>query len=389
MLGTLNIPVSSLGQNGSVKEYRGVPTTTQALEFTTVLDRLAEAATKALGCKGAVIRLRDRGGGHAEIARAYGLGQIFSDRVRPALSAPLIGERGVIGSLHVYGQRTCRFSEDDTALLKSIAAMGVVAIERTQACQTLEDLDRDKSQFVRIFTHELRSPVQVTSSLLNVLGQGYVGDLSERQADLVERARRRVKFLEILIDDLLDLAAGKAGALADPKRDLISLTGVLQEVCARHEALARDKGLALQCDCPDDGFQMWADRCELDRVFNNLVNNAVKYTPAGGVRVHVERSNGSVSAGNGSVRVTNDCVRVTNDCVRVTIADTGIGIPQDALPRLFEEFFRARNAKALQETGTGLGLAIVKDLVERYDGQIEVKSTEGEGTTFSVTLPLA
>ncbi len=382
MLEASNIPVSTVGQNGRVKEYRDAPTTTQTVDLTEVLDRLAEAATKALGCKGAVIRLRDRGRRQTELARAYGLSHIFSDRVRPALSAPLVVEQGVIGSLHVYGERTCRFSEDDATLLRAIAAMGAVAIEKIQTCQRLESLDRDKSQFVRMFTHELRSPVQVTSSLLGVLGRGYVGDLSERQADLVERAHRRIKFLETLIDDLLDLAVGKAGVLADPKRDLISLTEVLQEVCARHEAPARDKGLALQCDCPDDGLQVWADRCELDRVFNNLVNNAVKYTPAGEVRVHMERSNGSVGAGNGSVRVTNDCVRVI-------IADTGIGIPQDALPRLFEEFFRARNAIALQETGTGLGLAIVKDLVERYDGQIEVESAEGEGTTFTVTLPLA
>jgi len=375
MLGASSIPVSSSGQDGRVKEYPGLPTKTQTVDLTEVLDRLAEAATKALGCKGAVIRLRDRGGSQAELARAYGLHQIFSDRVRPALSAPLVVEQGVIGSLHVYGERTCRFSEDDAALLRAIAAMGAVAIEKIRACQRLESLDRDKSQFVRMFTHELRSPVQVTSSLLNVLGRGYVGDLSERQADLIERAHRRIKFLETLIDDLLDLAAGKAGVLADPTRDLISLTQVLQEVCARHEASARDKGLALQCECPDDGVQVWADRCEMERVFNNLVSNAVKYTPAGEVRVHVERANGSMSAGNRSVRVT--------------ITDTGIGIPQDALPRLFEEFFRAGNAKALQETGTGLGLAIVKDLVERYDGQIEVKSAEGEGTTFTVTLPLA
>jgi GAF domain-containing protein len=131
MSGASHLPASSSGENGRAREGRTVPTATQTLDLTGVLDRLAEAATKALGCKGAVIRLRDRDGGRAEIARAYGLGQIFSDRVRPVLSAPLIGERGVIGSLQVYGERTCRFSEDDNALLGAIAAMGVVAIERT------------------------------------------------------------------------------------------------------------------------------------------------------------------------------------------------------------------------------------------------------------------
>jgi signal transduction histidine kinase len=77
-----------------------------------------------------------------------------------------------------------------------------------------------------------------------------------------------------------------------------------------------------------------------------------------------------------------------DECVRVTIADTGMGIPADELPHLFQEFFRASNAKASQATGTGLGLAIVKDLVERYDGRLEVESEAGEGTTFIVLLPL-
>lgn len=101
---------------------------------------------------------------------------------------------------------------------------------------------------------------------------------------------------------------------------------------------------------------------------NNLVSNAVRYTQKGQIRVRAEPANG---------------------LARIVIADTGIGIPEDALPKLFEEFFRAQNAKDIQETGTGLGLSIVKDLVERYDGKIQVDSVEGEGTTFTVTLPLA
>jgi signal transduction histidine kinase len=115
-------------------------------------------------------------------------------------------------------------------------------------------------------------------------------------------------------------------------------------------------------------MNVWGDKSELDRIMNNLVGNAVKYTQQGQVCVKAER---------------------TNELARVIVSDTGIGIPQDALPNLFTEFFRAKNAKQLQQTGTGLGLAIVKDLVERYDGTIEVDSVEGEGTTFSITLPLA
>jgi signal transduction histidine kinase len=219
---------------------------------------------------------------------------------------------------------------------------------------------------MRVMTHELRSPVKVTCSLLNVLSQGYVGELNDKQADLVDRARRRVLLLETLIDDLLDLAAGKAVVPLGAERVPVSLGELLRKVCARYAALAGEKGLALQCDCHADGLILSGDEEELDRIFDNMVSNAVKYTQLGGVQVRAERVDG---------------------WARITIADTGIGIPEEALPRLFQEFFRARNAKALRETGTGLGLAIVKALVKRYDGRIEVKSVEGAGTTFTVLLP--
>jgi signal transduction histidine kinase len=113
---------------------------------------------------------------------------------------------------------------------------------------------------------------------------------------------------------------------------------------------------------------VWGNAEELDRILNNLVSNAVKYTQEGEVAVRLERANG---------------------LARMVISDTGIGIPADALPDLFREFFRAKNAKAVDESGTGLGLSIVKNLVERYGGDIEVVSEEGRGTTFTVTLPLS
>jgi signal transduction histidine kinase len=284
------------------------------------------------------------------------------------LSAPLIGKTGSIGVLRIYGGTAHRFTEDDATFLSTIATQGAVAIENAQAYQLLADLDKSKSQFVRIVTHELRSPVQVVVSLLNVLDRGYVGALNEKQRDLVGRARRRIEFLQTLIDDLLDLAAGKADVLATTERGLVPLVGVLQEVVDRFEVRAAEKGLALQVEHPDETLNVWGDRGELDRILNNLVSNAVKYTKEGEVRLLVERANGFA---------------------RIVVSDTGIGIPEEALPDLFQEFFRAKNARKVAETGTGLGLSIVRDLVERYGGKIEVESAEGQGTTFRVTMPLA
>ncbi len=389
--------------------YQSVQAATSTLDLPEVLNRLAEATTRALRCKGAVIRLLDKTGSHLEVVGAYGLSEAYLDKapievararidqealsgktvlvadathddrlrypdkvaaegIHSILSAPLMGKRRPIGVLRAYGGTAYRFTEDDAAFLSAIAAQGVVAIENAQAYQLLENLDRQKSQFVRIVTHELRSPVQVTSSLLNVLERGYVGDLNARQTDLVDRAHKRLRFLQTLIDDLLDLAAGKADVLSSAERGLVSLNDVLRDVYARYAAPAQDKGLKLYCECPDEALHVWGDKSELDRIANNLVSNAVKYTQRGEVRLRAERTDGFV---------------------RVVVADTGIGIPQDAMPHLFEEFFRAPNAKKTAQTGTGLGLAIVKDLVERYDGTIEVQSVEGQGTTFTLMLPLA
>lgn len=389
--------------------YGILQTTTSTLDLPEVLDRLAEATTKALRCQASATRLLDKSGSYLELAGAFGLSEAYKDKapvevararvdqealsgktmlvsdtahderlrypdkiaaegIHTILSTRLIGRSGPIGVLRAYGGAAHKFTEADAAFLGAIAAQGSVAIENAQAYQMLEDLDRNKSQFVRIVTHELRSPVQVVTSLLNVLDRGYVGALNEQQSDLVSRARRRIEFLQTLIDDLLDLAAGRADVLATTERGLVSLVDVLEEVESRYEAKAQEKGLTLSMECPPEALHVWGDRGELDRMLNNLVSNAIKYTQEGKVRLQLQRANGFA---------------------RIAVSDSGIGIPDEALPNLFQEFFRAKNAKTVEESGTGLGLAIVKDLVKRYGGQIEVDSTEGQGTTFTLTLPLA
>jgi signal transduction histidine kinase len=140
-------------------------------------------------------------------------------------------------------------------------------------------------------------------------------------------------------------------------------------VVERFEIPAREKQVQLewQCERRDGPITIMATNEDVDRVLNNLVSNAVKYTPSGGrVSVHLYCVQGEA-------------------CLEVS--DTGIGIPEESLPHLFEEFYRAPNAKVREKEGTGLGLAITKDLVTRYGGRIVVQSQVGEGTKFSVTWP--
>jgi signal transduction histidine kinase len=389
--------------------YESVRLTTSTLDLPVVLDRLAEAVVAALHCRGASIRLLDRTGrldtvtshglsdkylGKASIdlgralvdrevlegktvlvedvatdARVYRPEEVLAEGVRSMLCAPLLGKRGAMGVLRAYGGEDHHFTPDDAVFLGAVAAHGAVAIENAEAYDVLRTLDREKTRFVQTVTHELRSPLQVTQNLMAVLRGGYTGPLNDRQTDLLERARHRVAFLGTLVDDLLDLAAGRIDAgEAKARQGTVDLAGAIRCVCARFEAACRAKGLWLRLTCPDEGLSVWSDPAGLDRLFDNLVGNAVKYTRVGGVRVELARA---------------------GESAQIVVADTGIGIPSDEQPRLFEEFFRARNAKQVEERGTGLGLTIVRDLVTRCGGRLAIESAENQGTTVTVSMPLA
>jgi signal transduction histidine kinase len=286
------------------------------------------------------------------------------------LSAPLIGKNGPLGILRVYSNERDHFTSDDEIFLEAIAAQGSVAIDNALAYKAIEELDATKSTFIRMVTHELRSPVSVTRSLLRTITAGYTGDVNEQQRDILERATRRIDFLQKLIDDLLELAAGKVEIKISDEIAPIILDEVLQRVIKRYEVSAKEKDIDLkfQSQLREGSTIVMATSEGLDRIFNNLISNAVKYTlPGGSVLVNLQHMGKEAW---------------------ITVKDTGIGIPEDALGHLFEEFFRASNAKELVREGTGLGLTIVKDSVTRFGGRVSVQSKLREGTLFTVMLPL-
>jgi signal transduction histidine kinase len=388
--------------------YNGVRDVTSTLDIATVLERIVEAAARVLVCRAAAIRLIDQARSQVEFAASWGLSETYRDEVpdeyarsvldqdtlrdgvvhvphvehdprvwhpdlvkdegiASMLSVAIAGRTGPMGVLRAYGAPGHQFDDEDVAYLQAVAAHGAVAIENAKAYRLLENLDRDKSKFLRITTHELRSPVRVTESLLTTLADGYVGPLQPDQAEVVRRAQRRLVSLHALIDDLLDLAAGKADMVRVERR-VVDLRVTVDEVAERFQSMAAEKGIALIVERPDTAVEVFCDLGDLERMVVNLISNAVKYTSHGDVRVKLDQDAG---------------------LVRLQVADTGIGIPHDALPHLFNEFYRASNAKAVEESGTGLGLSIVKQLVERYGGHIVVASEEGLGTTMTVTLPPA
>jgi signal transduction histidine kinase len=294
----------------------------------------------------------------------------LTEGILSMLSAPLSGKKGPLGLIRAYSTNADHFSDADASFLSAMASEGSVAIENAIAYRTLGQLDEIKSKFVLTVTHELRSPVGVIRSLLRTMTAGYTGPLSDGQKDIVDRVLRRSDFLQTLIDDLLDLAAGKNQMKLKEEREPVCLDDVLGQVLERYETEAREKQIVLEYRSHKTELSMIiATPDGVDRIFDNLVSNAVKYTPAGGTV---------------SVALTTE-----RDMARIEVADTGIGIPEESLIHLWEEFYRAPNAKARVKEGTGLGLAISKELVTRYGGNVTLHSKLGQGTTFVVTLPLA
>jgi signal transduction histidine kinase len=382
------------------------------LDLPLVLNRLVKSTAEALGVRACSIPLLDKSGQRLEPVAVFGLSQAYLNKgpvdastnplaravlagkivnitdalesnllqypeearqegIRSVLSAPLIGKNGPLGILRAYAVEPARFTREDESFLAAIAAQGSIAIDNALAYRAVEMLDSDKSQFIRIITHELRSPVSVIRSLLGTLTDGYVGEVSVGQRDLIDRAIRRADFLQKLIDDLLDLAAGKMEGKNGDIFEPVSLEKIVEKVVRRFEVPAQKKRLTLEwCNKAGAGHtHVMATPDGLDRIFDNLISNAVKYTPPEGrVKVNLASVDGEA---------------------RVAIEDTGIGIPEDALEHLFEEFFRAPNAKAVEREGTGLGLIITRDLVTRFGGRLTVQSAIQKGTRFTVALPLA
>lgn len=288
--------------------------------------------------------------------------------LRSLLCVPLVIRGRAEGVVCVYSIQTEQFEEEDAEFLAALASAGATAIENARAYQALEVADRAKSDFVRMMTHEFRSPLSAVQSMLRLMEQGFAGPITEKQRDLVARSQRRIAFMLNMVKDLLELAAGKMEMLTEERTEL-DLGIIVRKVTDLAQAGAAEKGLAFTVDLPEGPLPVLGFQTGMERAVTNLVSNAIKYTPQGGtvaVQAYAE-----------------------GDRLHLQITDSGIGIPEEAQARVFTEFYRARNAKALDVEGTGLGLVITKEVIEELGGQISLQSKVGEGSTFHVTLPRA
>ena len=271
-----------------------------------------------------------------------------------------------IGVLRVYTGEVRPFSKEETEFLMALASQGAAAIQNARAFRQLQELEEAKSRFVFAVTHELKAPVAALQSQFAVLQGGYTGTLTERQQILIDRAARRMARLQELLRDLLALGALK-DRLPQHKRTELNLVELVHRVAEIIRPEAEARGVTVSLSLPDAPLPFRATEEDVHRLVGNLLENAVKYTPSGG-----------------TVSLT---LRAEESQVTLVVSDSGIGITPEAMPHIFEEFYRAANVKVMGTEGTGLGLSLVKRIVELYQGQIQVESEPDKGTTFTISLP--
>jgi signal transduction histidine kinase len=224
---------------------------------------------------------------------------------------------------------------------------------------------QNQYQFLSVLSHELKSPINAVEGYIRIMLEKQVGDSIDDYRTMLERSLERLKGMRTLILDLIDITRIETGKKARDVRN-IDLYEIAKRVVDTVEPLAIQKSVKMHMDVQENTF-IKADSHEMEIILNNFISNAVKYNKDGGEVFF--------------------SIKKTADNYVITVEDTGIGISEEEQKLLFQEFVRIKNPQTKNITGSGLGLSIAKKMVDLYHGTIEVQSTPGEGSIFTVKLP--
>jgi signal transduction histidine kinase len=224
---------------------------------------------------------------------------------------------------------------------------------------------RRREEFVAKMTHDLKSPLMVLQGYLQAIRLGIMGDIDQKLLRTLDDMERSGKSLHSMIEDLLDVYRLEMG-LVQIRRQGCDIRSLLENCCRDRQLDAEEQNCVVSLRVPVALPTLDLDGKQLSRVFANLIGNAIKFSPYGG-------------------RVTVTALTRKGN-LRISVRDTGIGINEKDLPRIFLKYFRAEQAAGFK--GSGLGLALSKEIVEAHGGAIEVESVEGKGSTFTVIIPL-
>ena len=309
-----------------------------------------------------------------EVAMVEDFGQSDRPRARllsradvgPMLMAPLIAHDRVLGTLAVMRDvRSVPFTTREAQRLRVIADHAALALWKQQLYEQAQAGDAAKGRFLATISHELRTPLTALTGYEELLSDQVMGPLSDTQLDVLARMRAVTEHLASMIEEVLAYASLEAGGEVVRPTDFLA-GDLIVAVAAVTEPLARRKQITVACESSVEPIRMTSDVDKARQVLVNLTGNAVKFTDQGEVRLSVRRD---------------------ADEVRFSVQDTGIGISADDLNRLFQPFAQLETGLTRRFGGTGLGLYISRRLAGLLGGRIDVESTPGVGSTFTLVLP--
>lgn len=241
--------------------------------------------------------------------------------------------------------------------------------ELTKANKRLQEVDGVKSEFVSVAAHQLRTPLTGIKWSYTTLLEKDTGPLNKVQEEIVKKGLETIDYTISVINDLLNTARLEEGK-TEFNSTVQAIGPVIDEIIKQHQPTIEEKKIDLDIDVPlSSSFSFKFDRERLSIVFDNILANAVKYTPPGG-------------------KISLKSFRREKD-VQFKITDTGIGIPKKDIDKIFSKFYRSKNAVGFETSGSGLGLYVAKTIVEKHGGTITLESEENQGTTFTITLPIS
>ena len=253
------------------------------------------------------------------------------------------------------------------------AALEAQATELMQEVGHLREMDKSKSEFVSMTSHQLRTPLSAIKWTFHMIMNGELGPITADQRSFLEKGYESSEKAIAVVNDWLNLGYLQANK---NKYQIIptNISELIDRVVLEFDQRVKEKNLSLVVERPKSGLpQIEIDPIKFSMIMENLIDNAIKYTQAGGKI---------------TVTINDDKVNGPERTIEINVADTGIGIPKAEQEKLFQQFFRAGNAASLAPHGSGLGLFIIKNLVEGHGGKVWFESAENLGTKFHVAIPI-
>jgi len=283
----------------------------------------------------------------------------------------------VLGVFDVVFRNPHFFAPDELRALNLLADQAAIAVQNAQLFLEVQRANEAKSEFVGIVSHELKVPMTSIQGYARLMTLGAAGPVSQQQLEFANIILRNVERMGNLVSDLLDLARIESGRIKISPRP-IALTKVVQDAVRSIQTQIEDRKHTLEVGIPQDLPNVRADPARIIQVWTNLISNAYKYTPTGGLirawaRPHTSRDTGGADG----------------QWILCAVEDNGVGINASDQERIFEQFYRVQDPQTSEEQGTGLGLSITRSIIELHGGHIWVESEPGKGSTFYFTLPAA